>query len=275
MNCIQNNNEYYFSGKILCLVTGASRGFGRAIAKLSVAKDGILKYANEGSQILLLSRNKNDLEKTESIMAESGSDVSRFSINAVSVDLADECKFQKDFTNLLSSITSSFDKILLFNNAGSVGDISRDILDYQWEIFEYKRYFSLNVVSPIFMINSIIKRFSDSKVTLVQTSSLCAVESMPYMSLYCTGKSSMDMYLKCVAVDHKNVRTLNYAPGPLDTDMGKEMKEKNYSEDTRKFFAEMFEKGTIINPNVSAAKLMKILQNMSFKDGDHIDFYDV
>ena len=268
----QSNN---FAGKCLCLITGSSRGLGRAIAKLSVAEDNILKNAQHGSKILLLSRNLNELNKTKSSMEETGFDISRFNIKPISIDLAEISKFESDFNDLLNELTTSFDKILVFNNAGSLGDISKDILDYQWSISEYEKYFSLNVVSSIFMINSIISKYPDSDITLVQTSSLCAVQTMPYMYLYCTVKTSMDMFFKCVATDHKYVKTLNYAPGPLDTNMGKEMRDKNYCKETRSFFTQLFDNGTIIDPIDSATKLMKILQNMNFEDGIHIDYYDV
>ena len=276
MNSFINNQEpNHFIGRFLCLITGSSRGFGRAIAKISVGKDNIFKNAHHGSQFVLLSRNLNELGETKSIMEETGFDMTRFHIRLISTDLADIHQIESDFNGLLASLPSSFDKVLVFNNAGSLGDISKDILDYQWNILDYQKYFSLNVTSSIFMINSIINKFSGVDITLVQTSSLCAIQTMQFMSLYCAAKATMDMFLKCVAIDHTNVKTLNYAPGPLDTDMGKEMRDKNHSEETRKFFTELFNNGTIIDPFDSATKLLKLLQNSEFNSGAHIDYYDV
>ena len=275
MNSFVNNKSNHFAGKCLCLITGSSRGFGRAIAKLSVAKDSILKNAHHGSQFVLLSRNLDDLNETKSMMEATGFDMARFCVKLISTDLACAQQFESDFNGLLASLSSSFDKVLVFNNAGSLGDISKDIFNYQWSILEYQKYFSLNVTSSIFMINSIINKFSDSDITLVQTSSLCAVQTMTFMSLYCASKATMDMFFKCVATDHANVKTLNYAPGPLDTDMGIEMRDKNHSEETRKFFSKLFKEGTIIDPFDSANKLMKLLQNLDFNNGAHIDYYDV
>lgn len=85
----------------------------------------------------------------------------------------------------------------------------------------------------------------------------------------------MDMFLKCLTFDCPNIKTLNYSPGPMDTDMGKDMMNINGSESMRKSFKEMFDLGTIIKPLDSARKLFQILNKNSFTSGDHIDYYDM
>ena len=46
--------------------------------------------------------------------------------------------------------------------------------------------------------------------------------------IYCAGKAAREMFHKTVAAEQKDkatFRVLNYAPGPLDTDMQREIRE--------------------------------------------------
>lgn len=52
----------FFDGKCFVIVTGASRGLGRAIATALTDK------VTEGSKFLLLARSLNDLEETKTIL---------------------------------------------------------------------------------------------------------------------------------------------------------------------------------------------------------------
>lgn len=52
-----------------------------------------------------------------------------------------------------------------------------------------------------------------------------------------TGKAARDMFFRTLAVEEPNIRVLNYAPGPCDTDMGKDCREKTKAPEVKKFFA--------------------------------------
>ena len=266
-----------FEGKCLCFVTGASSGFGRSICRLLICENGLLSKAQVGSQIILMSRNIDQLKETRRLMKNISINTDYFSIQCESVDLSDANAVESKFSDLLKCLPNDFDHILFFNNAGSIADVSKPILDYQWSIDDYAKYFNLSIISSIFMINALLHKYSQrlSDVVIIQTSSLAAVQEMAYMPLYCAAKTSMDMFMKCVAKDQPNIKTLNYAPGPLDTPMGEDMKNKNFSDDTRQFFTHLYESGTIIKPEDSAGKLMGLLEKMEFESGAHIDYYDV
>jgi Dehydrogenases with different specificities (related to short-chain alcohol dehydrogenases) len=264
-----------YAGKIICVLTGTSSGFGQAVCQLIVKQECLLRNAKQGSHIVLLSRNIDGIEETKSLMKLHGFNLDRFTINVLTFSLDDSCQTEAKLTEFLKSLPDDFDEMIVFNNAGSLADISTKILDYQWSINEFQKYFNLNVVSSIYLLTTLLHRYSDCKCVVVQTSSLAAVKCMPYMPLYCAAKSTMDMFMKCLTLDHPTVKTLNYAPGPLDTKMGLEMKNKNGSAEIRSTFAEMFETGTIIAPLDSASKLMKLLEKMDFESGSHIDYFDV
>ena len=95
------------------------------------------------------------------------------------------------------------------------------------------------------------------------------------MATYCVSKAAMDMFFKCLAAEETDVRVLNYAPGPLETNMATILSEKVCEESTKKFFKESLSNGTIIQPRDSVKKLMWLLNKDEFESGAHIDFYDV
>ncbi len=74
----------------------------------------------------------------------------------------------------------------------------------------------------------------------------------------------------------ENIKTLNYAPGPLDTDMQKHIREEPRSDlATRQIFITMKEEGQLIDPEVSADKLYTVLEGNTYASGSHVDFYDI
>lgn len=70
-------------------------------------------------------------------------------------------------------------------------------------------------------------------------------------------------------------KTLNYAPGPLDTDMQRELRESEaLHPPTREWSLEAFKDGKLVTPEASAAKCVRILGEDRFESGAHLDFYD-
>ena len=69
--------------------------------------------------------------------------------------------------------------------------------------------------------------------SVVNVSSLCAVQAFESWGIYCAGKAARDMYHAVLAQElskrsgdntGSKILVLNYAPGPLDTDMQKEIR---------------------------------------------------
>lgn len=99
-----------------------------------------------------------------------------------------------------------------------------------------------------------------------------------------TGKAARDMFTTVVAREHQadaattataTHKTLNYAPGPLDTDMQTELRESaTLHPPTREWSLEAFKAGKLVRSGVSAAKCVRILAADRFASGAHVDFYD-
>lgn len=76
------------------------------------------------------------------------------------------------------------------------------------------------------------------------------------------------------ATHNGNIRILNYAPGPLETDMTNELRVNDQLDSTLRQF---YQNPKFIDPYDSASKLLRLLHNdaPSFASGDHVDYYDL
>ena len=126
--------------------------------------------------------------------------------------------------------------------------------------------------------------------TLVNISSLVAVSNdFAGMGIYSAGKAARERYHSLMGVEGLGSgggtgtttktteppfrwKTLNYAPGPLETDMTVRIKQTlELDEGLRSRFANL----ELLDPSDSALKLVKLLDENRFESGSHIDYYDL
>uniref|UniRef100_A0A8C3VDU1 Sepiapterin reductase n=1 Tax=Catharus ustulatus TaxID=91951 RepID=A0A8C3VDU1_CATUS len=245
-----------------CVVTGASRGFGRSLARLLAPQLG------PGSVLLLLARSEDAL----------GELASELRSGCVPADLGSEEGMRRASAALRELLQdSSFGRLLLINNAGSLGDISKSFQDLS-DLQEINTYFSFNISSALCLTSTALRAFGarpGCSRTVVNISSLCAREPFPSWALYCAAKAARDMMFRVLAVEEPGLRVLSYAPGPLDTDMQLLARTRTGDLGMRQKFQRMQEQGQLINSSVSAQKLLQLLQEDSFPSGAHVDFYDI
>lgn len=72
-----------------------------------------------------------------------------------------------------------------------------------------------------------------------------------------------------MAEEEPDTYVLNYAPGPLLTDMAKELQNGGYM---RKFFRQ---ESNLLKPEDSVAKLLRALKTHAAPSGAHLDVYDI
>nr|XP_009942172.1 PREDICTED: sepiapterin reductase [Opisthocomus hoazin] len=160
---------------------------------------------------------------------------------------------------------------------GSLGDISKTFLDLT-DPDEINSYFAFNVTSALCLTSGALRAFGKrpgSSRTVVNISSLCAVKPFKNWTLYCSGKASRDMMFQVLALEEPDVRVLNYAPGPLDTDMQLLARTRTGDPEMRQYFQSLQESGQLIDCSTSAQKLLNLLEEDTFPSGAHVDFYDI
>ncbi|CAK4179589.1 unnamed protein product, partial [Aphanomyces euteiches] len=188
--------------KDLVLVTGASRGFGRALA-LAFTEE--LSAANEGDLYLhLWSRDTAGLAATtEAIQATWKSQDQALHVTQTAVDLSDQRAYCDTINNFLSDIAKlSLKRIVIVHNAGSLGEVGRiaNVSSPQ----AIQKHMELNVNSVLWFNKRFLEAYG-------QASSGGNVVKF--------GASARDMHFRVVAIEEPNVKTLNYAPGPMETEM--------------------------------------------------------
>eukprot|EP00088_Acartia_fossae_P038597 TRINITY_DN40039_c0_g1_i1.p1 TRINITY_DN40039_c0_g1~~TRINITY_DN40039_c0_g1_i1.p1 ORF type:complete len:274 (+),score=7.15 TRINITY_DN40039_c0_g1_i1:226-1047(+) len=247
------------------LITGASRGFGRAIA-LEMGK-----VVGAGSTLLLVSRNKTDLEHTKEIVRDARPGLA-VEIECVDLAAADKADFEACVRANYGS--ADHEVALVIHNAGTLGQDGRKITE-MFDISEMSTYYRLNVFHVI-CLNSVFKEcFPRSRMVFVNISSILALQPLTTWANYCGGKAARDAVFRVLAVDQPQSIVLNYAPGPLDTPMiGDLLADQRTDQVVRTMFEDLKRNGSLLRPTDSASVLVALLRKRNFKSGDHVDYYD-
>lgn len=192
-------------GKV-ALVTGGSRGIGRAISK-RLAADGALVAVHYGS------KREAALEVVSAIESEGGTAF------AIGVDL----KAPGAGSKLLAALDVELTKIrgsdrldILVNNAGiapfyGFADTTEAVLD---EIY------AVNVKAPFFITQEALKRLNDGG-RIIFTSSIVVRTPFPAVAAYSALKAPLDNLTKSLAVElgPRGITVNAVAPGVIATDM--------------------------------------------------------
>ncbi len=181
----------------LTLITGAAMGIGEAIAN---------RYAEAGSDLILLDRDETALEKTAAhIETTYGVEVT-----AVVVDLSDVAAIE----SCLDGLTRMPN--ILVNNAGVYYKTKLEKLTPE----AYHKMLSINTTAVVFLTKGVIARRGDAGGVIVNISSLEGVRGMtPDMIVYGVSKAGVLAAGRAVAHDYakKGWRANTILPGGINT----------------------------------------------------------
>ena len=115
---------------------------------------------------------------------------------------------------------------LYINNAGTLGDLKYIGKDNS-SVFDINNYLQTNLTSNMYLVEQLMsyyfnKQLNTDALRVVNISSLAAIQPTVSWGLYSTVKAAKEMFFQTLALEHANdaaVRVLNYAPGPLDTNV--------------------------------------------------------
>ena len=188
--------------KKIAIVTGASKGIGRQIAK-TLAKENIQVIANYNKSEEEILKLKNELEE-ENIQ--------------VDIKKADVSK-RKEAKELVEYVLSRYGKIdILINNAGiSEYKLFTEETDQDWE-----RVINTNLYSAFVMSQEVIPNMiQNKKGFIINISSVWGMVGGALEVIYSVSKAGMDGLTKALAKElgPSNIRVNSIAPGIIKTSM--------------------------------------------------------
>lgn len=190
------------------IVTGASRGIGRAISKY---------LGGKGYNLLLISRSLDLLESLRSELTESNLGIH---IQIAAVDISNEVAIESCIAEFLS-VTNSID--LVFNNAGYVKRGTSEI-----DRNELEAMININLIGAINVVKSVVPRMKCQKSGyIMNVCSRNAEVPRPFLGGYAASKAALLAYSESLykELKNENIKVTAICPGFVDTDMTKDVNE--------------------------------------------------
>jgi NAD(P)-dependent dehydrogenase (short-subunit alcohol dehydrogenase family) len=180
----------------IALITGASRGLGRAAAHA---------LARRGWSLIVDARRADDLADAMRGLAD---------VVAVPGDVTDP----GHRAGLAAAVGSAGGLDVLVNNASRLGPSPQPLLrDYPLD--ELGRVYESNVVAPLALIQLLTAPLAAAAGMIVNVSSDAAVEAYPGWGGYGSSKAALDQLTAVLAAEEPSLRCYAFDPGDMRTDM--------------------------------------------------------
>ena len=180
----------------IALITGASRGLGRAAAHA---------LAQRGWSLIVDARRADDLAGAMRGLAD---------VVAVPGDVTDP----GHRADLAAAVGRAGGLDVLVNNASRLGPSPQPLLrDYPLD--ELGRVYDTNVIAPLALIQLLTAPLAAAAGTIVSVSSDAAVEAYPGWGGYGSSKAALDQLTAVLAAEEPSLRCYAFDPGDMRTDM--------------------------------------------------------
>jgi len=178
------------------LVTGSSRGIGKAIA---------IKFAS-GNKLILTGRDTLKLQETSQLVKQKGGEAI-----VVEADLS----IPQNVISLIDELNLTILDILI-NNAGMAVVAPLDELNLD----DWQKTFNVNVPAPFLLIKK-LHTIMPKGSSIVNIASVASKSGYPNWSSYCMSKFALDGFTKSIREElrEKDIRVLNIYPGAVATDI--------------------------------------------------------
>lgn len=247
----------------LTVITGASRGLGRAMAE---------QLLQAGHTVLGIAR-KPSPELAEAAKA-GGAELTQWE-----QDLSDPVAAAARLSAWLQTLDGQrFDSVTLINNAGTVGNpapLSRAVPA------ELAQALRIGLEAPMLLTAAFLgatREWRGARKVLNISSGL-GRNALGSQAPYCAAKAGMDHFSRAVALEEavatNGARIVSLAPGIIDTDMQVQLRgasAEQFPDRTR--FVSMKEEGRLDSPQGAAAKVLAYLARADFGSNPVADVRD-
>jgi glucose 1-dehydrogenase len=199
----------------VALVTGSSKGIGKAIA---------LEFANAGYSVVINARNEEELKQAAEDISNSIKDAERI------VSIPGDISQEPVCISLVESAVKQFGRIdVLVNNAGIGGESKKinELTEKDWD-----EVIDVNLKGAFLCTREAVKNMmkdgnNNRNYSIINISSVHEQTPQPESAPYAASKGGMQMLTKTIALElaEKGIRVNGIAPGAIATDMNKELLE--------------------------------------------------
>ena len=197
-----DSNKQKLVGKV-ALITGASQGLGYQIAK---------RFANEGANLIICSRSKNEIRDVVSELSQELSNGQR--IYGFDCDVS----VQVEVDRLFELIENKFGNLdVLVNNAGIYGPLGQ-IEDNEWS--KWVKAIEVNLIGSAYVMRKsieVMKKQNNGKI--IQLSGGGATQPHPNASSYAASKAAVVRLAETLALEVAvfGIEINSIAPGAMNT----------------------------------------------------------
>lgn len=233
----------------IAIVTGASRGLGKAIA---------LRLLENGVPVITIARHNNDV-------LSSTAKKSNTPLTQLQVDLSDPVALTQLGQTVNQHIGTDISQCILINNAGTVQPVAptQNLSDAA----AINAALTLNITSIMVLCSAILTATNRPGVErrILNISSGAGRNPMPGWAVYCATKAAVDHYTRVLAQENTNVRAVALAPGVVDTDMQAAIRSSQPADFPNvQRFIDMHESGQLATPAHVAEHIIQYIQRDDF-----------
>lgn len=237
----------------LFILTGASRGMGRAMAQQLLQR----------GEVTLLTLSRGVDAALEEVAADAGSLLLQWQL-----DLADPLAAAQRVNDWLGSLhAQAFQSATLINNAGTVG---RPAPLAQADLAELSQALRVGLEAPLLLTSAFLRatRGWNAPRRVLNISSGLGRNAMGSQAPYCASKAGMDHFSRAVALEESaqdGARIVSLAPGVIDTDMQTSLRGADAQLfPDRSRFEKLKQDGLLDSPEAAAAKVLAWLDRPDF-----------
>lgn len=192
----------------VAIVTGASKGIGKAIAT---------RFAREGASLVVASRSRDALEKVAHEIKSAGGEALVVTVDVRNADSIDE---------LVKKTVSHYGRLdLLVNNAGiTMGGASEKLSPEDWrtamETDLFGVFFACQAAARVMI--------PQGSGNIINISSVNGILAAPRRAAYCSSKAGVNALTKVLAIEwaDRNIRVNAIAPGYVRTELVQDVIDK-------------------------------------------------
>lgn len=254
----------------LFIVTGASRGLGEALMRTLM---------QPGHRLVGIARSGGEQLCEEAAAAQ-------VPLMWINCDLADTGRLEALTEAALGAgnsdghtVWGDLRGVYLIHNAGTLAPMAPIERCREQEL---SQAMALNAVAPMAMTAAFLRLTADWPIDrrILNISSGAGKSPYPGWSAYCSSKAALDMFTRCVGEEQRTAanpaRVLSVAPGIVDTDMQRQIRDTSAELFPRRDrFEALYQSGALQSPSETAVKLLQVMFDERYQTGSVLDVRDL